>query len=374
MASSDIQIRAVRQDSNQFVLEKVGKSMFLNCPGRDCAAIAVKVLTERQPLVGKSVCFCCKPSWVPIEVMVDGRTESLLIKVAEVAKKWGVAEPFVRQKCDDGDFGDLIPKPLNFASAASTVCTTPDLKEEASPTLWESPSFFQFVRFLQEPRNSDNYTQILLDLKNSWPRLQEKIQKELPFWKRKCQRQGLSNFPVGDRDFPLEYFSADHSVWLHIKLDTKRFVINLSTGEFCRFKVIVRKKCIPAFQRIEKLRRYIGSVRISEFQLKEAVNYRIYTPYFSVPLDQALKAGMSTSANRERYVSEWTIGLKALHKAGILHGDISSALVLEGSPNLEVQRAVIGGFKSPLILEEAGREALLAEEFSLFEKCLKELL
>ena len=99
MASCDMQIRAVRQDSNQFALERVGKSMFLNCPGRDCAAIAVKILTERQPLVGKSVCFCCKPKWVPIDVMIDGRSQSLLIKVAEVAKKWGVAAALVRKRC-----------------------------------------------------------------------------------------------------------------------------------------------------------------------------------------------------------------------------------------------------------------------------------
>ena len=246
----------------------------------------------------------------------------------------------------------------------------PDEKAETGSQFLNSHSLFQFVQFLKEPKNSDNFTQTLVELKNNWSRLQEKVKKELPFWERKCKKEALSNLPIGDRDFPLEYFSNDHSVWLHIKLGQKRFVINLSTGEFYRFKLIAKKSSVAAYQRIEKMGRCIGKVRVSEFQLKAGVNYRVFTPYFAIPLDQAVKNGMITPENRQHYVKEWSLGLKALHYARILHGDISAALVLESSPNLEVRRAVIGGFKSPYFPEEATRAALQAEEFAHFEKCL----
>lgn len=444
----DIRITTIHRDAVQFALYGTGKNRQLSCLGSPSAALAVQVLKENQPLVPKSSCCWGKPSWLPIQLMIDGQNYHLLIKVKDVVKKWQKEERFVREKLEASDLDALAPRYLeyDFLTPSSTLTDTPSHTRESSSTSYqgantpsgsltgpssqsqteisvsysqlsdpppkakqtqpnrflarsqsrksstssdwkddnkqsvgvsflESPSFSQFVQFLQLPINIDLYGLVLAELGAKWPEIQSRITSQKHLWQRKCAKHKLANLPLGDKSFPLEYFHVDDSVWLHLKLGAKRFVINLSTGELYQFNFrLISDNEAMIFRKIESIKAGVEPIRVSAFKLQEKIAYRIFNPFFTISLEQAMKRGIVTSDNRNGYYQEWRQGLKALHHAGLLHGSVTpSALLLQIDPATQRYRAVIGSFSRSAFPTDETRSSLQQQECEQLEKCFDPL-
>jgi hypothetical protein len=283
---ADIRIRTWGQESIQFSLKEENHSLYLQPLDRDCAAIAVRALDERTSLRATSGCCWRKPQWLRVQVMVGDEVQALAIKVSDVADKWGVTESVVRAKCDDQDFEKLVPSKIepsrsSFSIQPSTATSTMSSVEESDEkeasidlSFLQTPSFVEFMRFLKESPNKDQYLKVLQTLGSHWPNLQKKMDKELRSWQRKCEVNNLPNLPISCKPFPLEYFPADQSIWLHLTLgNKKRFAINLSAGKFYQLKISSESEAMRYRNHPE--------FRISEFLLSKRKTYRLLTPYFS---------------------------------------------------------------------------------------------
>lgn len=329
--------------------------------------IAVETLSDRDALIPRKSWCCCswgQPEWIQFNVIVDGRNQSVFAKVQEIARKWGLEESVVREN-DLPSLATTVLQRTRTLPADKEADDEGDLKEPSTPlneSIWN-----QFGTFLGVAQVTAAISQTVALIKANWGCIKARIESEKESWENDSsltsehQIHNLFGMDVG-------YCGLDHSIWLYLNCGRKYpLALEYSTGLLYQFINIggQPRDVYERFAQIAQQNPNIEKIRVAV----EKDTARVLKPFFYRSLYTAQERGSIKVNQQEALVQGWRAGLEALHKEGIVHGEISADSLLLQS-QLDRSLLPLVGY-SQTASSEANMDALIAKDWSDFNRCIK---